>query len=152
MEGAKMDRNPDEGRRVSARGITLIELLAAIAIVGILAALAWPAFSDQLRKGRRVDAVTALYKVQLDQERYRAGYRRYAAQLSELGWDGDEADSPGGHYRISLEVVDDPRLAFRARAVPRPGSDQTRDRCVLFVLDQSGPDLNASSAPACWSR
>lgn len=151
-----MDRNPDEGRHAAApqvlSGMTLIELLTAIAIVGIIAAIAWPVYSDQLRKGRRVDAVTTLYKVQLDQERYRAGRHQYAATLSELGWDADETDTPEGHYRISLEAVADRRIAFRARAVPHPASDQARDRCVLFVLDQSGPDLNASSAPACWSR
>lgn len=145
-----MDRNTDEGRR--AAGITLIELLTAIAIAGILVAMAWPAFSDQLRKGRRVDAVTALYKVQLDQERYRAGSHRYAGTLSELGWGADESDSPEGYYRITLEAVDDPRIAFRARAVPRHDSGQGRDLCALFVLDQSGPDLNASTDPACWSR
>ncbi len=145
-----MDRNPDEVRRTA--GMTLIELLTAIAIVGIIAVLAWPAFSDQLRKGRRVDATTTLYKAQLDQERYRAGHHRYAATLSELGWDADETDSPEGHYRIRLDAVANPRIAFRVRAVPRPGSDQVRDRCALFVLDQSGPDLNASTDPACWSR
>ncbi len=147
-----MDRIPDEGPRAGARGVTLIELLVVIAIAGLLAALAWPAFSDQLRKGKRIDAIAALYKVQLDQERYRAGHRRYAAHLSELGWEGDVADSPEGYYRISLDAVDDARAGFRARAVPRPGSGQAQDRCALFVLDQSGPDLNASTDPGCWSR
>lgn len=147
-----MDRNPDEGPGAGARGITLIELLTVVAIVGLLATLAWPAFSEQLRKAKRLDAIVALHKVQLDQERYRAGHRRYATNLTELGWHGDEVDSPERYYRVSLDAVDDPRAVFRARAVPRPDASQAGDRCALFVLDQSGPDLNASTEPDCWSR
>lgn len=146
-----MDRIPYENDPAAA-GFSLIELVIVIAVVGILAVLAWPSYSDQLRKGRRIDAETGLYRVQLDQERYRAGRRGYAASLSELGWSADEVDSPEGHYRIRLEPVADARTRFRAIAVPRPGSGQVHDLCALFVLDQSGPDLNGSTDPACWSR
>lgn len=148
-----MHRTLDEARPPGVAGMTLIELMLVIAIVAIIATLAWPSFTDQMRKGRRVDAISSLYKLQLDQERYRSLHYHYADTLAELGWttNGDEtANSPEGYYVIELESAD--ASAFRASATPRAGTDQVHDRCQVFMLDQSGPDLNASSEPACWSR
>jgi type IV pilus assembly protein PilE len=134
------------------RGVTLIELLIVIAIAGILASIAYPVYTDSLRKSRRSDAVTSLLEVQLEQERYRADHHRYAERLSELGWPADEAASHEGYYRLALDAVPDARLGFRARATPPPGTDQARDACRLFVLDERGPDAAASGAAACWPR
>jgi type IV pilus assembly protein PilE len=153
-EGGTMDRNkavrgigiPD------IHGVTLIELLIVIAIAGILASIAYPAYTDSVRRQRRADAVTSLLKVQLAQEAHRAAHYRYAERLSELGWPADEAASYSGYYRLALEPVDDARLGFRARAVPAPGTDQARDACQLFVLDEEGPNAAASSDAACWPR
>lgn len=149
-----MDRNAAvRGIGISGiRGLTLIELIVVIAVVGILASIAYPTYIDAVRKNRRSDAVTTLLKVQLEQENHYAAHHRYAERLSELGWPADEAASYAGHYRLTLEPVDDARLAFRARAVPAPGIDQARDACQVFALDEQGPDRAASSDAACWPR
>lgn len=133
-------------------GITLMELVAVLAVLAILAAVAWPGYTELIRKGRRMDAVTSLYRVQMEQERYRAANHRYAERLTELGWAGDEADSREGYYRIRLEPVADPRLGFRALAVPGAGTDQARDRCGAFAYSDEGPDPQAPADPACWPR
>jgi len=143
-----MDRIKDD----HDAGVTLVELLIVIAVAGILMSLAYPTFSDALRKARRADAVTSLFKVQLEQEKYRAARYRYAERLSELGWPADDAGSPAGHYRLALEPVEEPRVSYHARAVPAPGSDQQRDRCQVFVLDEQGPNPALSSDPSCWPR
>lgn len=145
-------RRTGRGADWRRQGVTLIELLAVIAILGIVVLIAYPSYTDAVRKSRRADAVMSLLKLQLLQEQYRASHPRYAISLSELGWADDPAPSHDGYYEVVLETVDEPRTGFRARAVPQPGSDQANDACALFVLDEGGPDLAASSDPDCWSR
>lgn len=140
------------GAAASATGMTLIELLAAMAILALLVTLAWPAYSDVLRKGRRVDAVSALQRVQLEQARHYAAHYRYAASLVELGYADAEADSPQGHYRVRLLAVAAPEDDYRAVAEPAPGSDQVRDACGTFALGPEGPIAGQPADPACWPR
>lgn len=123
-----------------------------MAILGILAMLVFPSYSEAVRKSRRADATTSLLNLHLAQEQYRASHPRYAETLVELGWSDDPPESHEGYYVLSLDSVDNPRAGFRARAVPRPGSDQENDVCKLFVLDQDGPDPGSSSSPGCWAR
>ena len=65
------------------RGFTLIELMVATAITGILAATAYPSFQGPIFKARRTDGLTALLQLQLTQERWRSEHTSYAS-LAEL--------------------------------------------------------------------
>jgi type IV pilus assembly protein PilE len=68
----------------SNRGITLIELLTVILIVGILAAIAIPAYTNYLQRARRADAKTALEQLRASQEMYRAEQGGYSTNLLQL--------------------------------------------------------------------
>ena len=65
-------------------GFTLIELMIAVAIIGILASIAYPAYLDYIREARRADAQASLLELQINQERYRSYNASYATinQLS----------------------------------------------------------------------
>ena len=52
------------------RGFTLIELMIAVAILGIIAAIAYPSYLDQVRKSKRSDAQSALLQAANRQERF----------------------------------------------------------------------------------
>ena len=68
------------------RGFTLIELLIVVAVLGILAAIAFPSYMEHLRAGRRGEATSGVGKMKLLQERWRAEHTSYgtAANLATL--------------------------------------------------------------------
>lgn len=63
-------------RRVT--GFTLIEVMIVVAIVGILAAIAYPSYVDSVRKGKRADGRAALTSLLQQQERYFTQNNTYA--------------------------------------------------------------------------
>lgn len=63
--------------RRPSHGFTLLELMVAVAVVGILAAVALPAYTDYLRRGRVPEAFTFLSQYQVTMEQYLQDYRNY---------------------------------------------------------------------------
>jgi len=133
--------------RFPLKGFSLIELLIALAIVAILAAITVPSFSGLVARSRRSDAMAALLDVQLAQERWRALNFSYAPSLSELGW--ASADSPEGYYQLRVTGADD--SGYRVTA--RPVGVQQSDSCGVFAVDEQGPAYSGGFADErCWQR
>lgn len=114
-------------------GMTLVELLIVVAIVGILASVALPSWNSQVQKVRRADARNALLNVQLEQEKYRSTNGAYAGGLSDLGLGHYET---GDYYNVS--IVSNSFTAFLATAAPNTNGDQSDDSCGTFAISQSG--------------
>jgi type IV pilus assembly protein PilE len=139
-------------------GFTLIELVIAMAVVGILAAIALPSYMESVRKGRRSDAIAALQRVAQAQERWRANNMTYSANMADLGG----ATSPERHYAIVVSGATD--TGYTATATAESGSPQASDaRCAILRLRQNGAETirnstNAdgvtadSTASTCWNR
>lgn len=111
-------------RRRSA-GFTLVELMIATSVSGVLASVAYPSFSSALHKMRRTDALVAMVQLQHAEERWRSGSSRYGT-LAEVGM---AARSPGGHYVLS---VDEPQ-AHGFAAVAQATGAQASDRACRFL-------------------
>jgi len=87
------------GHSEGARGFTLIELLLAVVLVSILAAVAIPAYTSNVRKGRQVDAERVLMSLSQAEEIYRFQNGVYAgtvAQLTPLGFVDDSSNNSAG--------------------------------------------------------
>lgn len=83
----------------ASRGFSLIELMIAVAIVGILAAIAYPAYTSQIAKGRRAECRTGTMQAMQQQERYYTQFNKYAVFASTdaappiKAFSGDDAAS-----------------------------------------------------------
>ena len=99
-----------------AKGITLIELLIVIVIVGILATIAVPIYRGYMQRARRADAKTALEQLRAAQEMRRAEYGSYSTSIAALqtSWGGPA--SRVGDYDISFTVAN--ATSFTAMADP----------------------------------
>lgn len=86
------------------RGMTLLELMIVVAIVGILAAVAIPAYNNYVTRSRRSDAFTALETVRAAQEMYRAERGEYANAWGRLA--GCSANMAGANYQLILNWTD----------------------------------------------
>lgn len=135
-------------------GFSLLELMIAVGIVAILAAIAVPGYQDQLRKARRADAQAALLAIAMEQERYRAQCTRYAARLDGApgcapgGYVlGMSQTSPEGYYRLAVAQSGVAGFTATATALGPQASDRSSALdCRLLSLDQDGH----REPPDCW--
>jgi type IV pilus assembly protein PilE len=135
------------------RGFTLVELMIAVLVLGVLAALAYPTFVDSFRRGRRADAMAALAAVQQAQERWRSNHANYSTSLGELGLPSSTAS---GHYGISVAAPapGEGTLAtgYVATAVGADGSSQAADaQCRRLSVRQIGGTLGYAGCGSCAS-
>jgi type IV pilus assembly protein PilE len=139
-------------KKLNEQGFTLIEILVAIAIVAIVAAVAIPSYSRYMNDTRRIDAISFLAEVAGEQTRFFTDNNRYAETMSELGYGtADTHDSPEGHYNIS--IANAVATSFTLTAAPVAGSPQMDDtNCGSLSLDSTG--LKAATGPGgvanCW--
>lgn len=125
------------------RGFTLVELMITMLIIGILAAIAVPAYNDSVRKSRRSDAMTALAAVQQAQERWRGNNASYSTSFSDLGVSGT---SPGAYYTLSLSGLgaggDELGNGYVVTATAVDGTTQASDStCATMSVRMQGGNL-----------
>jgi type IV pilus assembly protein PilE len=80
----------------SGRGFTLVEMMIVVAIVAILAGIAYPSYSDYVMRGRITEATTALQETRVRMEQHFLDNRTYApATAVATGWTASSCGIPG---------------------------------------------------------
>lgn len=138
-------------------GFTLIELMVVVAIVGILAAIAYPSYTDSVRKGRRAEAIVDLYSIQLAQEKWRANNATYGTLANVWGTVTTSPATGTAYYDLALTGNTATGYTLTATAKSAGGQDQdtaSGASCKTLTINQSGPNYTpVGAAPAaCWGK
>ena len=133
-------------------GFTLTEILIVVAIIGVISAIAFPSYSDHVRKTRRADAWGAIMGLANALERFRANRGTYAgAAVPAIYPDKSPIDGSERYYTLSLSNLAGNTYTITAT----PEGIQKKDSCGRLLLDQSGtrtaPDAAAGMNDSkCW--
>jgi len=143
----------------SQRGVTLIELMIVVVILAMIASFAYPSYMNYVVNTKRTAATSTLLQVADRQQQFFMDNKRYAAGLSELGYDNDfvwiddqgEALVPGDAqsvYVIGLANVGGTNyLGF---AAPLNIQLKHDGKCGTMTLNQAGKRNNTGTSDDCW--
>ena len=126
------------------KGMTLVELMIVISIIGILGAVAYPAMTSYLKAGERADGVSALLELAQKMEKYYLVNDSYAsASITTLM---GSAKSKEEKYDLAFEGTPD-AYGYVLKATPV----DTDPECGSLTLSSIGEkDTSTSSADLCW--
>ena len=146
-------RPPERCHGRASHGMTLLELMIVVAVIGLLGAVALPAYQSSVRKAHRAEARTALTTAAQRLERfYTENNSRYdTATVGTASTDTISPASENGYYALALDVTAGVRNAYKLTATPQGA--QATDACGKLTLDQTGKRDVADatlSATECW--
>ncbi|MEC6832311.1 type IV pilin protein [Photobacterium toruni] len=134
---------------IKQKGVTLIEMLIVVAVIGVLTAIAYPSYQDHVLKGYRTQAMGDMIKIQLELE---ANYTKtsggYAAMplVSEVNTDNtcSFCDNDTNKYLLSISNASKNSYTI----IAEPQFQATNDTCLNkdLTLNQNGK----GSPEGCW--
>lgn len=141
-------------------GFTLIELVITVAIVGILTAIALPAYTKHVTKSRRTAAEACLANYASYMERFYAtnmSYKQTQASVSVRPLpqlDCATSANTGDYYSYDVDATTLTDSAYKLSATPKSTQLKNDTQCGTVTLDQSGKHAvtgtSLGSVTDCW--
>ena len=153
-----MNRNLPASREAQ-RGLTLIELMIVVTIVAILSAFAYPSYERYVIKSKRSIAQNALLQVADRQQQFFMDNKRFAADITDLGFpadpyvvDDDGAVTVAGDtdavYSLSLSNVT--ATTWTVTAAPLHGQLSRDTYCGNLTITHTGAKGKSGASDDCW--
>jgi type IV pilus assembly protein PilE len=140
-------------------GFTLIELMVVVAIVAIVMAIAFPSYERYVVRTKRAVAQNALLQVADRQQQFFMDNKRFAANLTNLGFtanpwvvDDDGTSTVAGDvdavYSLTLSNVT--QTTWTATAAPLNGQLSRDTDCGSLSITQAGTKADSGGSGDCW--
>jgi type IV pilus assembly protein PilE len=140
--------------RARSGGFTFVELMIVTAIMGILAAFAYPAYVKQVERGKRADGQTVLEQAAQYMQRYYAANNNYTGADTKLATTGYAVAPLGAAsgkqtYDVTASVT---ATTFTLTATPRSGvfTDATCGNLTLTDTGEKGVSASGATVSNCW--
>ncbi|WP_019029376.1 type IV pilin protein [Colwellia piezophila] len=126
-------------------GFTLVELLITVAIIGILAGVAYPSYTDFVLRSNRSEAQRELIRFANLQEQVFVDSRSYATDMKGLGSSSVKIYTASTNYRIMVDAQT--TTSFTLKAVAK--NNQVNDTgCKKLEINE----LGVKTPSACWEK
>lgn len=134
---------------MNKHGFTLVELMIVVAIIGIVAMIAYPSYNQHILKTHRAEGKELLTRAAALQERYFADNNTYTDDMTELGFAADPAISEHNYYSVDAVVSGAcPIASCFALTATAIGSQATDATCATLSVTSTGRKTATSNN--CW--
>jgi type IV pilus assembly protein PilE len=133
-------------------GFTLIELMITVAVVAILASIAYPSYQNYVLSSRRAEAQADMLEMQLGMEKWRANRASYRSDATPSAKGVATTNTPanagygGTNSYYTYTITDTTESAYIITATPQ-GAQTADSNCTPLTLNQSGAQTPSSG---CW--
>ena len=133
----------------NVRGVTLMELMIVVVILGILTAIAYPSYRQFVAKAKRSEAKVALLQIATMQERFYLQNNTYTEDMTDLGFPvGENFTTDSNSYVVNVTVAN--AATFSATAVYQ-NADAEAGKCATFSIDGRGSKTSTPQVD-CWTN
>ena len=154
-----MPRKRSSASRKGQSGVTLMELLTVVTIISIVAAISYPSYTQFIIRAKRSAGTSMLLQIADRQQQYFMDNKRYAVNLTSLGFDDDtvmigddgkilSASDADRVYGISLTAAT--ATTYTLTATPQLRQSEKDTTCGNLSLTHTGDKSQSGPGDNCW--